>query len=74
MENLEHLINLASRGGHGGASGGERRARAIVVCLLENLAGLDGDAVAGIGELITLIETQPWHYWESVVEAAKNSG
>ena len=55
MDNLEHLINLASRGGHGGASGGERRARLIVDCLLENLAGLDGDAVAGIGELITLI-------------------
>ena len=71
MDNLEHLINLASRGGHGGASGGERRARAIVDCLLENVAGLDGDAVAGISDLITLIETQPWHSWESLVEAAK---
>ena len=71
MEHLEHLINLASRGGHGGASGGERSARLIVDRLLENVAGLDGDAVAGISELLSLIEAEPWHSWESVVESAK---
>ena len=73
MENLEHLINLASRGGHGGASGGERRARLIVDCLLENVAGLDGDAVAGIGDLITLIETQPWQSWENVARLVNHT-
>ncbi len=59
MDHLEHLLNLAEKGSHPAASSGERRARAIVECLLENVLGLDASATAGIEELIVLIQTQP---------------
>ena len=66
MDNLEHLLRLAKRGGYGGSSGGERRARLIVDCLMENVSNLDGNAVSGIAELLVLLETQPWDGTEKV--------
>lgn len=55
---LEHLLNCARRGGHAGASGNEKNARAIVEAMLEGVIGLDEDAAAGIGELARIIHNK----------------
>lgn len=57
-EPLDHLYRLANRGAGGGASGGERRANAIVTCLMEHAHGIDETAMAGIKSLLIAIENR----------------
>ena len=54
---MEHLLTCARRGGYGGASGGEVRARRLVEALLENVPGLDGDCTDAAVELIERLST-----------------
>lgn len=60
MNNVDHLLNLARRGGHRGSSGGEKQAHAIVKSLFQNFIGLDGNAQSGIRELVMRFEQNPW--------------
>ncbi len=56
---LRHLLTLARAGHHSHASGAERQARKLVRCVLENVVGLDGQATAGISELIDIVQANP---------------
>lgn len=51
-EDLRHFCDLAHRGGHPAASGGEQRAHALATAVLENLPGLDDLAIHGLVEFI----------------------
>ena len=68
MSDLEHLLNLARRGRHPGASGGERRAWLIVECLLENATGLDDCAANGIVKMTELIQGDPMSARDAIRE------
>lgn len=68
-QNLEHLLTIARRGKHAGASGGEKQARKLVKCVLDNALGLDASASVGITELIDLVQSQPMDGREAVREA-----
>lgn len=56
---FQHFLRLALRGRVRGCSSGEVRCRRIARCLLENLPGLDGAAVAGIHRFIDVVEQNP---------------
>jgi hypothetical protein len=59
MKPLDHFIRLATRGASPGASGGEKRAFRLAKCLVEDLPGLDGRAIAGMAEFARLVMTKP---------------
>jgi hypothetical protein len=46
---LSHFVELARRGSSPAASGGEQRAFRIAEALLQDVAGLDQDALNGLG-------------------------
>lgn len=49
MDGLEHFIRLARVGKRNrGASGGEKRAYKLAQCILDNVPGLDGQAINGL--------------------------
>lgn len=59
MENhpeLAHFIKLASRGAKPAASGGEKRAYRIARAIIDNIQGLDGQAIDGIRRFVTVAE------------------
>ena len=66
---VEHLLTLARRGKSGGASGGEKRARKIVLAILNNVTGLDGTATSGIGELAKIVSAAPMEAGDAVKKA-----
>lgn len=49
---FEHFIRLATKGGHPAASSGEKRCRRLAQCVIDNVGGLDGRAIAGFGQFI----------------------
>jgi hypothetical protein len=55
MEELSHFVTLARRGEHPGASGGEGRAARLAAAVLEDLPGLDTNAIDGFLEFIRLL-------------------
>lgn len=65
---LTHLLRLARAGHHSHASGAERQARKLVRCVLQNAIGLDGQATAGISDLIQLVQASPMDGRETVQE------
>lgn len=53
MNSLLHFVRLANRGKPGtGASSGELQARLLALCAIQNIPGLDGQAVNGFIEFI----------------------
>jgi len=62
MSDLQHLLQLAARGAHAGASGGEKRACAIVRVVFDNAAGLDESASRGIVDLVDAVQSD-WYEW-----------
>lgn len=59
MQPLEHLIAIARRGRHAGASSGEQRAYRLVNAICNDVPGLDERAVADLCELIKLTLSHP---------------
>jgi hypothetical protein len=59
MSPFGHFIQLAQRGEFRGASGGEVRANKLALAVLENVPGLDQDAVSGLIEFIALTANAP---------------
>jgi hypothetical protein len=55
---IEHFVALARRGRGQGASGGERRAARLANAILENVPGMDGDAIVGVGLFAQLTSAQ----------------
>ena len=55
----EHFLRLAHHGRHRGASGGEKRARALAKAIVDQVPGLDGQAVAGAIEFMRLAAAKP---------------
>ena len=54
---MDHFIRLAKRGKPGtGASGGELRARRLALSVINDLQGLDDEAIAGLIEFIRGIQ------------------
>jgi hypothetical protein len=58
-QNLKHFLQLAQRGKHPGTSGGERRAYRIAKAILDDVHGLDGQAVEGLMEFVQLANLYP---------------
>jgi hypothetical protein len=57
---MRHFLRLAKRGKpNTGASGGELRARRLALAVLDNIPGLDDDAVAGLVQFIALAKAEP---------------
>jgi hypothetical protein len=56
---LEHFIRLAKRGKHPAASGGETRSWQLAFAFLENLYGLDDDAIAGMYQFMQKVRESP---------------
>lgn len=59
LDYLQHFLRLANRGGHGGASGGEKRAYRLAKAIDTDVAGLDAKAVAGLIELARIAASFP---------------
>lgn len=70
-DSLDHLLTLAKAGKRASASGAEKRARRLVLSLLENAIGLDARATVGILDLIELIQSNPTSGRDSVREAIR---
>lgn len=56
---LTHFLRLARRGAGVGASGGEGRAFRLVKAVIEDVPGIDGQAVDGLIEYIRLTAAKP---------------
>lgn len=57
---MDHFLRLAVRGKpNTGASGGELRARRLALAIVENVPGLDDEAVAGAIEFVLLTNRSP---------------
>lgn len=59
MKSLDHFIDLALQGKRPGSSGGEKRARRLARCILDNVPGLDDSAINGMIEFIRAAQLQP---------------
>lgn len=60
MTGIEHFIRLARTGKNNpGASGGEKRAFRLAQCVLNNVPGLDGEAIEGLIEFIRIVQPYP---------------
>lgn len=59
MKPLDHFLRLALRGRHPGSSGGEKRARRLALALLDNVPGLDGDAIVGMVHFLAEVQKHP---------------
>lgn len=59
MEAISHFANLARRGRHPGASGGETRAYQLAAAVIENVPGLDHSAKLGLVEFLVLAGNEP---------------
>jgi len=68
MSDLVRLLDLARRGSHAGGSGGERRAAALVSCVVENVAGLDPDATSALVEFIYWVQQDPMEARDQCVD------
>jgi len=66
---LEHLLTLARKGKGVGSSESEKRARTLVLCVIENAIGLDGKATQGVGDLIDLVQANPQSGTDTVRQA-----
>ncbi len=51
-DSLSHFLRIASRGRRAGASGGEKRAAKIARVIVDEVSGLDGQAVEGLIDFI----------------------
>ncbi|MBA3481720.1 MAG: hypothetical protein H0T51_07885 [Pirellulales bacterium] len=60
VQELQDFLRLAKRGGHGGASGGEKRAHKLAAVIVDHVPGLDDKAVSGAIELVRLAAREPW--------------
>lgn len=56
---LTHFLALAAHGRRNGASGGERRCAKLAACLVDNLPGLDQEALDGFYEFGRLAHAAP---------------
>jgi hypothetical protein len=59
MKPIDHFLRLAKRGASPGASGGEKRAFRLAKAVVEDLPGLDNQAVAGFGEFAIIAYSKP---------------
>lgn len=67
MDSLQHLLTIARRGKHRGASGGEKRANRLVKQIVDDVPGIDGMALDGLAELIQLVAAAPMGTREMLV-------
>jgi hypothetical protein len=56
---LCHFLDLAEHGRHRGSSRGACSARKLATCLVEDLPGLDSQAVAGLLEFARFVQVKP---------------
>lgn len=59
MKQIDHFIRLAKRGKHPAASGGEGRAWRLANALLNDLNGMDDDALMGLLAFLELVVKEP---------------
>lgn len=60
MNALEHFVSLARTGKrNAGASGGEKRAYRLAKCVIDDVPGLDQDAVEGLKLFIDTCGARP---------------
>lgn len=59
VENLRHFLKLAKQGRCRGSSGGEKRCARLARLILDEVPGLDGQAVAGLIQLIHFTNAKP---------------
>ncbi len=64
--NLLHLLQLARQGKNPGASGAEKQARKLVLCVLTNAIGLDASATAGIADAMAIVQGSPQEGRETI--------
>ncbi len=64
---LAHFIELARRGRNPAASGGEQRAARLAAALLDDVAGIDQDAVAGLTMFARVVAAN-WSAASSLIE------
>ena len=55
MTPLEHFLGMARQGKRPGCNSEEKRARSLALCILDNVPGLDDDAIDGMIELINSV-------------------
>lgn len=73
-DELTHVLTLARRGAHPGASGGESRLYRIVDALRRDVYGLDSDTLRGVAELIALLRDKPFATRETIAEFIGEEG
>ena len=54
-----HFLELAKKGAHPAASGREKRAARLCEAVLDNVTGLDAQAVADLHRWIDLVQKMP---------------
>jgi hypothetical protein len=59
VDYLDRFLELADRGAHRGASGGEKRAAQLAASIVDHVPGLDAQAVAGLIEFVRLAAYAP---------------
>ncbi len=59
MTPLERFLGLARQGKRPDSNSGEKRARSLALCILDNVPGLDDDAIDGMIELINSVKLKP---------------
>lgn len=73
MTPTQHFLECATAGKHPGASTGERRAYRLAVTLLsslDDLAGIDHDAVIGFGSLALAAASGEYRLVKGLLETA----
>ncbi len=54
-----HFFDLVANGRHPGASSGAKRARRLALAVVDDLPGLDAEAVAGLHDFLDLVVAMP---------------
>ena len=68
MADVVRLLDLARRGSHAGASAGERRCAVLVSAVVDNVSGVDDDAIAALVEFIEWVQREPMSARDHCVE------